>query len=207
MAEPEERAAFHRQWLEDLGRGADRFEIYQVFPTRANADILVWSALSYDSDETPRRFFDAFARATIPHRRYIEATEIFWGMTRPSPYAGGKKPRGMDPIEGRRQSYLTLYPFVKTADWYAMSREARQGMMNEHIRVGREFPEVDQLLLYSFGLQDQEFVVIYEMEDLPRYSELVSQLRSCEGRRFTLRDTPIFTAVHRPAQETLALWE
>ncbi|MCH9651079.1 MAG: chlorite dismutase family protein [Deltaproteobacteria bacterium] len=203
----EDRAQFHRRWLEALRSAAAQVEVYQVFPTRADADILVWSALPYEDDQTPRHFFEAFAKATLPFRRYVKSTEILWGMTRPSPYVGGKKPRGMDPIEGKRQSYLTLYPFVKTAEWYGMGREARQGMMNEHIRIGRQFPEVDQLLLYSFGLQDQEFVVVYEMEDLPRYSELVSQLRGCDGRPFTERDTPIYTAVHHAAEDTLALWE
>lgn len=202
-----DRVEVHRRWLEALRSAAARVEVFQVFPTRADADVLVWSALPYEDDQTPRRFFEAFAKATLPYRRYVKSTEILWGMTRPSPYVSGKKPRGMDPIEGKRQSYLTLYPFVKTAQWYGMGRESRQGMMNEHIRIGRQFPEVDQLLLYSFGLQDQEFVVVYEMEDLPRYSELVSQLRSCDGRPFTERDTPIYTAVHHPAEETLALWE
>ena len=82
-----------------------------------------------------------------------------------------------------------------------MSREARQGMMNEHIRIGI------QLLLYSFGVQDQEFVVVYEMDDLHQFSDLVNELRSSEARRYTLRDTPLHTAIYHPADETLALWK
>ena len=50
-----------------------------------------------------------------------------------------------------------------------MSREARQGMMNEHIRIGKQYEDINQLLLYSFGLQDQEFVVVYETENLPLF--------------------------------------
>jgi len=88
-----------------------------------------------------------------------------------------------------------------------MSREVRQGMMNEHIRIGKQYPEILQLLLYSFGLQDQEFVVVYETPDLSRFSDLVYELRDSEARRYTLRDTPLVTAVYHPAEETLALWE
>jgi chlorite dismutase len=87
-----------------------------------------------------------------------------------------------------------------------MSREARQGMMNEHIRIGKQYTEIGQLLLYSFGLQDQEFVVVYEMEDLTLFSQLVHELRSTEGRRFTERDTPLHMAIYHPAEETLALF-
>ena len=99
----------------------------------------------------------------------------------------------------------TVYPFSKTIEWYLMSKEARQGMMNEHIRIGHEYAEIRQVLLYSTGLDDQEFVVAYEMDDLPRFSALVTALRDTEARRYTLRDTPIVTGVHRPLREALSL--
>jgi chlorite dismutase len=100
-----------------------------------------------------------------------------------------------------------MYPFVKTVEWYLMSREARQGMMNEHIRIGKQYPEILQLLLYSFGLQDQEFIVVYETDDLEQFSDLVYELRDSEARRFTERDTPLFTGIYHAAEETLSLWE
>jgi chlorite dismutase len=100
-----------------------------------------------------------------------------------------------------------MYPFVKTVEWYLMSREARQGMMNEHIRIGKQYPEITQLLLYSIGIQDQEFIVVYETDDLTQFSDLVYELRDSEARRFTERDTPLYTAIYHPAEETLALWE
>jgi chlorite dismutase len=73
--------------------------------------------------------------------------------------------------------------------------------MNEHIKLGKQYPEIKQLLLYSFGLQDQEFVVSYEMEDLAQFSDLVKGLRETEGRRHTLFDTPVITGVHRTVEE------
>jgi chlorite dismutase len=79
-------------------------------------------------------------------------------------------------------------------------------MMNEHIKIGKQYPEITQLLLYSFGLQDQEFIVVYETEDLGHFSDLVYELRDSEARRYTQRDAPLFTAVYHPAEETLALW-
>jgi chlorite dismutase len=98
-----------------------------------------------------------------------------------------------------------VYPFAKSDSWYLMSKEARQGMMNEHMRVGHEYADVRQLLLYATGLDDQEFVVAYETDDLARHQQLVMDLRATEGRRYTVKDTPIFTAVHRPLPEALAL--
>ena len=94
---------------------------------------------------------------------------------------------------------------MKTIEWYLMSKEARQGLMNEHMRIGHEFTDVRQMLIYTTGLDDQEFVVAYETERLERQQELVIALRSTESRRYTLRDTPIFTAIHRPLDAALAL--
>jgi chlorite dismutase len=61
------------------------------------------------------------------------------------------------------------------------------------------------LLAYSFGLDDQEFIVAYETDDLPAFVELVYALRMTEGRKYTLRDTPILTGIHRPLRQILSL--
>jgi len=78
-------------------------------------------------------------------------------------------------------------------------------MMNEHIKVGHDFPSIKQVLVHSFGLDDQEFIVSYETEDLLEFQSLVMDLRSTDGRKYTLSDTPIFTCVHRPLREVLEL--
>jgi chlorite dismutase len=64
---------------------------------------------------------------------------------------------------------------------------------------------VQQLLAYSFGLDDQEFIVAYETDDLQAFHDLVYALRMTEGRKYTLRDTPILTGIHRPMREILSL--
>ena len=65
--------------------------------------------------------------------------------------------------------------------------------------------DVRQVLLYTTGIDDQEFIVAYETENLPRFSALVVALRDTEARRYTLRDTPILTGIHRPLREALSL--
>ena len=133
--------------------------------------------------------------------------DSLWGFTRPSQYSRARSKQEIDPFAETRKPYLIIYPFSKTTEWYLMSREARQGMMNEHIRIGKQYEDISQLLLYSFGLQNQEFVVVYETEDLAKFSDLVNELRDTEARRFTLRDTPLHTAIYHPAEETLKLWK
>lgn len=194
------------RFLQGLREAAGKVDLYQIFPAKSGVDFLAWSVVSAEKEEAAARFFSAFARATSPFRAHAVAAEALWGFTRSSQYSRGRSAQEIDPFSGQRKRYLVVYPFVKTAEWYLMSQEARQGMMNEHIRVGKQYPEITQLLLYSFGVQDQEFVVIYETEDLVKFSDLVSDLRRTEARRFTERDTPVYTAIYLPAEETLALW-
>lgn len=137
--------------------------------------------------------------------RYCEVAHTLWGLTRPSIYTKRRTVQEQAVDESTRLRYLVVYPFSKTVEWYLMSRDARQGMMNEHMRIGHEFDDVRQVLLYTTGLDDQEFIVAYETDQLERHQDLVIALRSTEARRYTLRDTPIFTAIHRPLEEALAL--
>lgn len=203
----QDRRALGREWLAGLRAAAPIVFLYQAFPVTAGADVLVWSALPAEDPGTAAQFFEAYACATNPQRRYIEPVDVYWGFTKPSQYTKTRSTQEIDPFAATRQTYLVMYPFTKTADWYLKSRETRQGMMNEHIRIGKSYPEITQLLLYSFGLQDHEFIVVYETQDLVQFSDLVYELRSSEARLYTLRDTPLFTGVFHPAEETLALWE
>jgi chlorite dismutase len=77
--------------------------------------------------------------------------------------------------------------------------------MQGHIKVGHRWPQVRQLLAYSFGIDDQDFLVAYETDDLPAFSELVRALRETESRRATVTDTPILTGIHRPAEEIVTM--
>src|SRR5512136_2538832 len=200
------RAEFHARWLTGLRAAARKLDVYQVFPSESSADVLVWSALPAEGKCDTAAFLEQFARTTNPFRAYLQPATTLWGYTRPSQYTKTRSTQEIDPFAETRQPYLVLYPFVKTTEWYLMSREARQGMMNEHIRIGKQYEDITQLLLYSFGVQDQEFIVVYETDDLPRFSDLVNELRSADGRRYTQRDTPLHTALYHPAEESLALW-
>ena len=137
--------------------------------------------------------------------RWLTVTNSFIGRIGPSQYV--RKPTGQEQslFVGERSRYLVVYPFTKSTDWYLLSKEARQGVMNEHMRVGHEFPMIRQALAYSFGLDAQDFVVAYETDDLVAFGDLVRALRATESRRSTVRDTPILLGIHRPIDEILAM--
>lgn len=201
----EQQAKIGSDFEQRLRKAAQVVYAYRIYPTRASVDFLVWTAKMVDGPGPADAMLNGLVDAVTPFRRWISPADVLWGFTRPSDYASGRPAQEIDPFEAERKPYLVIYPFAKTTDWYLMSRDARQGMMNEHIRLGREYPSILQLLLYSAGLQDHEFVVSYETDDLAYFSDLVTALRNTEVRRYTLRDTPIYTAMLQPFSKLFAV--
>jgi len=197
----EEQRAFRRLLSSGLSQLGEASHLYRVFPSRADTDILLWTAQDINEPGEAANILTGYARAFEPWRQFLKPVQTLWGFTKPSMYSRGKSEQDIEAITGARSKFLIIYPFSKDKDWYLMSFDARQGMMNEHIKLGKQYFDVKQLLIYSFGLQDQEFVVSYEMEELPRFSELVQALRSTEGRRYTLLDSPIITCCYQTAEE------
>lgn len=202
----QERGTFFSGLQADLHDAATCLHFYQVSPLRADADFLLWSALPVNEDADTAHFFYSMARSINARRKWVELTFSLWGYTKPSQYSRGKSPQEIEPLEAERKPYLVVYPFVKTVEWYLLSRDTRQGMMNQHIRTGHQYPEIKQLLLYSFGVQDQEFVVVYEMDSLNQFSDLVNELRGSEVRRYTERDTPNITALYHSPEALGSLY-
>lgn len=192
--------------LETLRGGVDALHLYQTFGVEAGPDLLVWTAVDGGDPGIPARFFAHLARSLTPVRELLTLDTALWGFTQPSQYTKTRSRQEIDPFTVERAPYLVMYPFTKTAEWYQKTREDRRDMMLEHIKLGKQYEDITQLLLYSTGLQDQEFVVVYETVDLTRFSNLVTDLRSTQGRPFTERDTPLHTAVYQPDWSAAAQW-
>jgi len=102
-----------------------------------------------------------------------------------------------------RGKYLFVYPFVKTRAWYALPSDERWRIMQDHIKIGREYPQVDNHTTYSFGLDDQEFVVAFDTDDAGAFLDLVQRLRTTEASSYTQRDTPSFTCIATSLERAL----
>jgi chlorite dismutase len=104
-----------------------------------------------------------------------------------------------------RSKYLFVYPMVKLRPWYRLAFEERQRIMDEHIQTGHKYPSVRINTTYSFGLDDQEFVVAFESNKPEDFLDLVQELRGSESSAYTEREVPIFTCIRRPIADTLGL--
>ncbi len=192
--------------LSRLKGAVDALHLYQLAGLEGGADLLIWSASASAEPAASARFFAGWAEALAPVRAHVEVRTVLWGYTRPSQYTRTRSTQELDPFAPGRRPYLIVYPFVKTSDWYQLDREKRGEMMAGHIRIGTQYKDITQLLLYSFGLQDQEFVVVYETEDMRRFMALVNELRSTEARVYTARDWPLHVGIYQPDAEALSSW-
>lgn len=171
---------------------------YSMIGIRADAEFLLWRIA--DAPELFQEMSSAFLHTGLG--KYLFIPYSYLSMTKPSPYVNKHVHPGQ---EGRRTQvspagykYLFLYPFTKSDDWYRIPREKRQQMMEEHFKVGHKYPSVKNNTTYSFGLDDQEFMVAFESDSPGDFLDLVTEMREVEARRYTLRDTPIFTAIKKP---------
>ena len=179
-----------------------RTHAYTMVGLQPGVDLLLWRlAPSLDALEV-----SAAAALRCGMGTWMSVKESFIGLIQPSQYVKKPTPQEQSLFSGERSRYLIVYPFTKSADWYVLDKETRQRVMNEHMKVGHGYPQVRQLLAYSFGLDDQDFVVAYETDDLPAFVDLVRALRSTESRRSTMRDTPILAGIHRPVAELADLF-
>lgn len=175
---------------------------FSLYGLRPDCDFMLWQA-TYDLADL-QSLHSKIRRS--PMGPYLREVYGFLSMTKRSVYVGKNARGAHDPrlvITPDDKKYLFVYPFVKTRPWYKLPLEERKRMMDEHIRIGIKYREVSLNTTYSFGLDDQEFVVAFETDNLSDFLDLVEELRGSEASQYTLRDTPMFTCVAQPLGEIL----
>jgi len=198
---PEFRERAKLELGEAIEAFAERLQIraYSVAGMRGDADFLLWQI--GDSLEDIQQFASRISGTAMGP--YLTMPHSYLAMTRRSVYVSGEEGGRRLELHPTDSKYFFVYPFVKTREWYQLPLEERQTMMNEHIRIGKKYPSVKLNTTYSFGLDDQEFVVSFETDEPADFLDLVMELREAKTSLYTLRDTPIFTCIAMGVRETL----
>jgi chlorite dismutase len=202
---PADKQAAHKRELRDTIEGFNKRMLlrpYSLMGTRADAEILLWQIA-----ETPMHFQElATAIMRTGMGAYLNMVYSYFSQTKRSIYQIRDNPADDEErliIQPSEAKYLFVYPFIKSRDWYQLSFHARQGMMDEHIVVGREFPSVKLNTTYSFGVDDYEFIVAFETDEPSDFLDLVQKLRETEVSRYTVQDTPLFNCINMRLIEAL----
>ena len=175
-----------------------KFRIYSTVGLRADTDFLLWFAS--DSLEKIQDILSKVNQTLFG--KYITPSHVFLSCTRPSIYAAGSRGHGW--LAGEEQKrYVIVYPFIKTRDWYLLSLEKRKEMMDEHIEVGKKYPEVTLNTTYSFGIDDQDFMLAFETDTLEKFQDLIMDLRETKVSEYVKVDTPMIVCVKKELSDLI----
>jgi chlorite dismutase len=196
--DPAERAQDKREFAAAVNDFAEDHYVraYSLVGTRGDCDLMVRSAAA--SVDPIHELHVILNQSGL--LRWAEIAHSYLAVTKESIYADEPQPLAPRPTDHR---YLIVYPMWKKREWYRLSDDERMRIMREHIAVARRYPNISTNTAYSFGLDDQEFVVAFDADDPMEFLDLVQDLRATESSAFTESETPIFTCIHSSVERAL----
>lgn len=183
--------------LLDAANGVTVRGVYSMVGFRHDSDFIIWVA----TDD-----FDAMQQLAVNINKsklgqYLTTAYSYLGVSLGSRYTTDHAPAFIKGIPPKK--YLSVYPFIKTHDWYQLPFEERRSTMAEHGRLGREYPDILTNTVSSFGIADHEFVVAFESDDIADMVRMVEYLRAAASRPYTALDTPIFLGYMKDTEAVL----
>ncbi len=196
----EERAADKREFAAACREFAEQgyLRAYSLVGTRGDCDLMI-RAIS-PALEPIHELHVLLNQSGL--MRWAEVPHSYLAMTKESPYSD-EPDRPLEPRPGADSRYLIVYPMWKKREWYGLAPEERMRVMRDHIAVARGFTGIETNTAYSFGLDDQEFVVAFDLDDPAEFLDLVQALRATESSAYTESETPIFTCISSSLERAL----
>jgi chlorite dismutase len=197
--DPDERSRDKREFAAACNEFAeDNFlRAYSLVGTRGDADLMIRT--SAPRLERIHELHVLLNQSGL--MGYADISHSFLAMTKESVYSD--EPQPLAPREGSERQFLIVYPMWKRRDWYRLPAEERMRVMRGHIETGRRYSGIEINTAYSFGLDDQEFVVSFNADDPSEFLDLVQELRGTESSAYTESETPIFTCIAASVERAL----
>jgi hydrogen peroxide-dependent heme synthase len=180
---------------------SDRLTVRGVYSTvgfRADSDLMLW--LVGSSADDAQGALAAFRRTEAG--RALELVWTFLGVVKPAEFSADHAPAFVKGEPPRK--YLSVYPFVRTPEWYLLPRDERASMLREHGEIGREYPDVLANTTSAFGLNDWEWILAFEADELDRLVDCIRRLRDAQARRFTKEEVPFVTGIRKDVRAAFA---
>ncbi len=171
---------------------------YDVSGFRADADLMMWWVAPTSDDL--QEVYSRFRRTALG--RACEPVWSVMALHRPAEFNKSHVPAFMAQEEPR--SYVSVYPFVRSFDWYLLDEAERRAMLAEHGQMARDYPDVRANTVSAFSLGDYEWMLAFEADELHRIVDLMRHLRGARARRHTRIETPFYTGVRKPLAELVA---
>jgi chlorite dismutase len=180
------------------GKGIVTRGCYDLQGMRADADYMLWW-VAPTSDELQEMYVN-FRRTKLGR-----ASEPVWSamaLHRPAEFNKSHIPAFLAGEEPK--NYVCVYPFVRDYEWYLIEESERRRMLAEHGMMAREYPDVRANTVSSFALNDYEWMLAFEADELYRIVDLMRHLRGADARRHTRVEIPFYTGRRKPVAELVA---
>jgi peroxiredoxin len=177
------------------GKGVITRGCYDLQGLRADADYMFW--WHAPSSDDLQEMFARFRRTGLGR-----ASEPVWSamaLHRPAEFNKSHVPAFLAEEEPR--AYVSVYPFVRSYEWYLMDPSQRRELLAEHGKMAREYPDVRANTVACFSLNDYEWLLAFEADELHRIVDLMRHLRGARARLYTRVEIPFYTGRRKPAGE------
>ncbi|MFD2081108.1 chlorite dismutase [Actinopolymorpha cephalotaxi] len=165
---------------------------YDVSGMRADADLLIWWHAA-DADDL-QEAYNRFRRTSLG--RHFEPVWSQLALHRPAEFNKSHIPAFLADEEPKR--YVSVYPFVRSYEWYLLPDEERRAMLAEHGMMARDYPDVRANTVSSFALGDYEWILAFEADELHRITDLMRHLRGAKARLHTREEVPFYAGRRKP---------
>ena len=180
------------------GKGIVTRGCYDIQGLRADADFMFWWVAPTSDD-----LQDQYAR--FRRTRLGRCSEPVWSVMalhRPAEFNKSHIPAFLAEEEPR--AYVSVYPFVRSYQWYLLDPAERRRLLAEHGKMAREYPDVRANTVACFSLNDYEWILAFEADELHRIVDLMRHLRGAEARLHTRVEIPFYTGRRKPVGELVA---
>ena len=171
---------------------------YDVSALRHDADLMVW--WHAPTADALQEAYSRLRRTVLGG--YLQPVWSNAALHRPAEFNKSHLPAFLAGEEAR--AYVSVYPFVRSYEWYLLPDEERRDLLAEHGRLARGYPDVRANTVASFALGDYEWILAFEADELHRIVDLMRDLRASGARRHVREEVPFFTGRRRPVAEIVA---
>jgi chlorite dismutase len=170
---------------------------YDVQGMRADADYMFW--WTAPSADDLQEMYARFRRTGLG--RVSEPAWSVMALHRPAEFNKSHTPAF---LTEEPRAYVSVYPFVRSYEWYLLDDAERRSMLAEHGMMARDFPDVRANTVPSFALNDYEWILAFEADELHRIVDLMRHLRGSRARLHTREEIPFYAGRRKPVGELLA---
>ncbi len=170
-----------------LPDGVELRGAYDVSGLRADADVMLWlTGPTVDALQSGLRLLRRSGQLEV-----LDPTWNALGVHRDAEFSRDHLPAFAKGLAPKR--WVTVYPFVRSYDWYLLPDDERRQLLREHGMAGSTFPQVQANTVASFALGDYEWILALEADDPVDLVDLMRHLRSTGARRHVREEVPFFT--------------